>query len=1224
MKIPNFLNYSKNLISFIQKNQKDFSDLDNTNDDDEFLQKRNDLLKNIENYFEKIIGNNKEYIEKEYIQKIFIEDYCKYFIISNLNIINKEDLDHCIYILNFFIRQEIKFFCKEETGLRKLIEIFAFLKRNPFIEIILILFKTFEKNKIKQIFQSIESEINAISNSIIDSYFEGEPFAQIFNLLFKFLCLNNFDEIKDDNFDNLLYFIGNIEKIKNIIKFSSSYMMNFRNILLIYNATKNYDNIKQYAEIGKNQNNSKDILNAQFSFIKNILKEKNKNEFIIEFLYNKLREDLENELTIEIFKKLIQQKDIDLILSSKEVIDSILKKTIFNDFTFDYNGDYHELINIINIIKESIENKNEFIQELNEILNNNENTEEKNIGESLKMVLINWFENIFYLYFQKLKVEEITEEQLDALINCLEDLNEINNKKLRDIFSVSYIKNILQFLIKSKSEYVNKMQNIDKYKKMILEKSNMEKTIKIYMNKIDYRIQGNNYNTITKENNFICDDFFDKIIIFNYKKRNEYISIIKKIGSINEDLNEEYFDSFFDIFLNFYANAENENRFSNNIKSIFQKTLKSKKLNEKQRNFYKNDFNDFIKNKTIINNEISTYIIKLCSLFLKEDNLEKIKNKNNEFFQFMIKCIKNFLNEEKINIDYMLNKIIKDLKFKNFYFLNIILKIENDSFTNFLDDFISNSNGYDSEIIDFNENISNFKNKIEEIVISDEIEPEQFEDKFINYKYFIYYDYPSLEGLKKYNNSNNYTLINFYIENSKKKSLNPIIVNNFETKILEYYNNIHFISKKYSKQKIYQVTSDFQEFNNDYERFKEYWNELYDNLQIEDEKQLECILNTNDKNNEYGNQIYKYYKNIIDNNNKYISYFIDCIEKKKLPKYWKKFLSEKKLIKNVFSEYNLFTFDEEKISADKNKNLNEILYNNSSLDIIYKNNKFYFEGCKAIKYNLSKIEKLLIQSILIGKSYFKDDQIFIEYNQFDPLSKNIFTDYNKHFNQRYLEISTKKSIKEILKKYENKENDKNEALKGIKKLMKLIKSNNLNANILEIPNKQFENIPKLLDEILQLKIKNECIFDLYQLIELSIIYDKFYNFEKKDKNLKNINLSSITTSILRKFYIRFVYNNEISKDLPIKQVIFENNDLFFRIPKSRENKEDFKSDLDQIKDDIKKLSNYNVNDCLNIYLNNISEDKELKDYAKLENKSDNNDNPPNNNVEKKVRKRKNN
>ena len=608
LKIPNFLNYSKNLISFIQKNQKDFSDLDNTNDDDEFLQKRNDLLSNIENYFEKIIGNNKEYIEKEYIQKIFIEDYCKYFIISNLNIINKEDLDHCIYILNFFIRQEIKFFCKEETGLRKLIEIFAFLKRNPFIEIILILFKTFEKNKIKQIFQSIESEINAISNSIIDSYFEGEPFAQIFNLLFKFLCLSNFDEIKDDNFDNLLYFIGNIEKIKNIIKFSSSYMMNFRNILLIYNATKNYDNIKQYAEIGKNQNNSKDILNAQFSFIKNILKEKNKNEFIIEFLYNKLREDLENELTIEIFKKLIQQKDIDLILSSKEVIDSILKKTIFNDFTFDYNGDYHELINIINIIKESIENKNEFIQELNKILNNNENNEEKNIGESLKIVLINWFENIFYLYFQKLKVEEIAEEQLDALINCLEDLNEINNKKLRDIFSVSYIKNILQFLIKSKSEYINKMQNIDKYKKMILEKSNMEKAIKIYMNKIDYRIQGNNYNTITKENNFICDDFFDKIIIINYKKINEYISIIKKIGSINEDLNEEHFDSFFDIFLNFYANAENENRFSNNIKSIFQKALKSKKLNEKQRIFYKNDFNDFIKNKTIINNEISTYI----------------------------------------------------------------------------------------------------------------------------------------------------------------------------------------------------------------------------------------------------------------------------------------------------------------------------------------------------------------------------------------------------------------------------------------------------------------------------------------------------------------------------------------------------------------------------------------------------------------------------------------
>ena len=38
---------------------------------------------------------------------------------------------------------------------------------------------------------------------------------------------------------------------------------------------------------------------------------------------------------------------------------------------------------------------------------------------------------------------------------------------------------------------------------------------------------------------------------------------------------------------------------------------------------------------------------------------------------------------------------------------------------------------------------------------------------------------------------------------------------------------------------------------------------------------------------------------------------------------------------------------------------------------------------KEIKYNLSKIEKLLEQSFLIGKSYFKEEQIFIEFNQFD-------------------------------------------------------------------------------------------------------------------------------------------------------------------------------------------------------------------------------------------------
>jgi len=391
---------------------------------------------------------------------------------------------------------------------------------------------------------------------------------------------------------------------------------------------------------------------------------------------------------------------------------------------------------------------------------------------------------------------------------------------------------------------------------------------------------------------------------------------------------------------------------------------------------------------------------------------------------------------------------------------------------------------------------------------------------------------------------------------------------------------------------------------------------LFNDFYIEDDKNLECILNSNDEDNPYGNQISK--KDIIETHNKYISNFIDCVQKNKLSKYWEKFLCEKKLIQNLFSEYNFFIFDEEKINAEKFNNLYEIIYNNSSQDVIYKKNKFYFKNYKEIKYNLSKIENLLEQSFLIGKSYFKEEQIFIEFNQFDPLSKNLFTDYNKQFEQKHLEEYTKKNIKELLKKYKDNENEKKDVLKYIKRLMKLIKSNNLfykNDDIIipEIPKKQFETIPKLFDEILQLRIRNEWIIDLYEFIELSIIFDKYYNYKNNDDKFQDIKLSDSTVTILRKFYLRFIYDNEVNKGLPINEVIFENKDLFFEIPNNQEIKEDNKNNvknIDKIKGDIQtKLLKYKVNDCLAIYLNNISQDKELEKYSNIGKKSNEPRNP---------------
>ena len=451
----------------------------------------------------------------------------------------------------------------------------------------------------------------------------------------------------------------------------------------------------------------------------------------------------------------------------------------------------------------------------------------------------------------------------------------------------------------------------------------------------------------------------------------------------------------------------------------------------------------------------------------------------------------NFLLGEKTNLEILEDEgkeLIKDKTNVNFYFLNIIMKIENSTISDFIEKFNKNSKYFESQPIDYDQKIIEYKNKIEEIFLSDEIEPEQF-DKFDNYIYFIYLDYPSLEGIKKCINDE-YILINFYIENYNNDeidALDIININNFETKILNYYNNLNFIFKRYSKQKIDRILP--IEFLNDFNVYKEIWNRLYHNFEINENMNLECILNTNDIDNKFGYQISLFYKNLIETHNKYISYFIDCIKRNKLSKYWENFLSEEKLIQNIFSEYNFFSFNEKKINANKFNNLYEILFYNSNRDIIYKENIFYYKNYKIIKYNLPKIEQLFEIYFLIGKSNFKDKQILIEYNKFDPLNNNIFMDYINQYKQENLDESKKYSIYILLNKKDNiDENRKKEVLFYIKKFMVLNKSNNIfnkENNIIkkEIIMKYFE-IPELFSEILALEIKNECIISLYEFIEI--------------------------------------------------------------------------------------------------------------------------------------------
>ena len=98
-------------------------------------------------------------------------------------------------------------------------------------------------------------------------------------------------------------------------------------------------------------------------------------------------------------------------------------------------------------------------------------------------------------------------------------------------------------------------------------------------------------------------------------------------------------------------------------------------------------------------------------------------------------------------------------------------------------------------------------------------------------------------------------------------------------------------------------------------------------------------------------------------------------------------------------------------------------------------------------------------------------------------------------------------------------------------------------------------------------------------------------------NYKDIILRDSTVSILRKFYFRFIETNEISEDLSIGEVIFNNRDLFFIIPYEKTISDKIKTIL---KEDIQiKLKEFKVDDCLKLYLSLKSQDKELQKYSKV-------------------------
>ena len=679
--------YTKTLIKEYLENDNSFRSDQFEEIEDYFNEKNrleNNLLKEIAKYyFSKFFNNELNNLNKEKLLEILLKDYIIYYLSeSNIKFTNKNIFDLFYKLFEIFVSRDEN----ENNKLYSLENLSKFIlfieSYNQYIYAICDYACSFDsyindflKNFISQI------QIKKFKNDSLISYVNNIFFNIYESIIY---CILNIGE----NFENLSIeelnrFLNEISQLSNIIsKANNELKLTLKQILYLFELiivkdifSKNGFPIKenlqmylnllskenekylipQYSNIEFDIDNNEDIINEEFSFLKNKISHlKEYPDLIGRLLNNKIKisknENYRLKLLNILFSNNLFIKNnraiFSLILKKYRIcpINKISKKNIKKneiEENIEEEENEEEKKNIEEEENEEEEEEEEeddedgtgvlFLSKLNKDKNNiiiKFLNETNNI--CFDEILLSLFDGEFITFFQNKKAEEdlILNQSLEIFKKCInyikneENYKNITSDKLGILYCISYIKyycyNFSKILYDEEYENINKneiysfLDNPHKFTKII----------KIYILRILNIIKIKNYNDFLKfiieKNIFLKDfDFKEKVpCSLDYLFiQNENIDFYKELRSrYNLDKME-----------NFKSTKEILEKIDNKI-FIFYDLITNEEISNIDKNFNKDYYNKLTHFLSDIINKLAIAPITK-QLFLIYYNFDSLKTK---------------------------------------------------------------------------------------------------------------------------------------------------------------------------------------------------------------------------------------------------------------------------------------------------------------------------------------------------------------------------------------------------------------------------------------------------------------------------------------------------------------------------------------------------------------------------------------------------------------------
>ena len=425
--------------------------------------------------------------------------------------------------------------------------------------------------------------------------------------------------------------MNNINNITNIINFYNSqsiHLLNKKKNELCINLSKFYDYI--FKTIGKDINFHK-IMNK--------------------ILFNEFLKIPNEDYRMQILKIILN--DNKYILNSTQILKSYLKNYIINNPEEDLkeniqilSNEKNPLISLLNSIK------NPYLEEIllnifdGEIIHYFESIpltkDKKNLKKSSKKVVTDSKNASVYILNESFNIFKNLVEHLELIVK--NGINNKTNSNLSKLFSISYIKIYLKYLVTYLKEKKKKSGDVDNIIKFITNISdnynnNFRKVLKIYILKLFYSLMDNNMEQFKNFKYEECNiNFHKEFSLWKEDKKSKKTDILNYcfINLDNEDDKKNYFD-FLNIFENCRINnfSMDENAFAKKINEYGIDTFLCIAMNKIICNLGYNEENSDINNFYNYTNKIfngnyecNQYLKNLLFLFFNKKNFdEKIKNK---------------------------------------------------------------------------------------------------------------------------------------------------------------------------------------------------------------------------------------------------------------------------------------------------------------------------------------------------------------------------------------------------------------------------------------------------------------------------------------------------------------------------------------------------------------------------------------------------------------------